>query len=642
MSIQGTQDINNVTINIGRPISKDIGLVNYDAFDNLDESGLYNYQQGGNFYPPNNSVTNLTGTVPAEVITVADQIYDSTLWNNNLSVPTKNAIRDKIESLTLTGNTVINNGSGFSGYIDASQPKYAFQQGTDVSSGFQVAINDAIAGYKTLRLPPGTYNLSIPIRILQSSSGNNLLNIEGDTTVFNWTGASTGVVIESSNSYYYHYKNISLNNSSAGGRGSLTGMLLTGPGFAGTQNVGGIHEHLIFNNFHYGIMAGGPLTGKAASEQLYISCQFSNNNIGWSSLDFNTLDHTFVMLLMTHNLTGLDPRFCNVQVLGGSATANQVDFNFSSHAPQSIIGFRTELSSGFANIEKGNVNIKGCQIYADTTGINAITITNFGQVTLENNYIRGKISYNPFYNSFLRMYNNHITDNGASLPFIVNASNTLYATYDVCDNQKVLNDDINTMGFMFDDGAGSYQYTAQIKDYSREGYDRFYSNSLSQKYARITSFGQGTGMGNNLRLQAKFNGTGTCNVLFQKSGNINISTNNKIINLTGNWLPLLSGDIGKRIYIPTGAFSSDLNLAQQLYITKVNSSGQLEANIWPSNTTNNIACIIGQNEPDANYFISATPNTGEIISWSNKTITGFTLTSNNISSNALVDVMVIR
>ena len=32
-------------------------------------------------------------------VTVPDEAYDATAWNGNMEVPTKNAIRDKIESL---------------------------------------------------------------------------------------------------------------------------------------------------------------------------------------------------------------------------------------------------------------------------------------------------------------------------------------------------------------------------------------------------------------------------------------------------------------------------------------------------------------------------------------------------------------
>ncbi len=42
--------------------------------------------------------------------TVADEAYDATAWNGSLEVPTKNAVRDKIE--TLSGATTIYNGDG--------------------------------------------------------------------------------------------------------------------------------------------------------------------------------------------------------------------------------------------------------------------------------------------------------------------------------------------------------------------------------------------------------------------------------------------------------------------------------------------------------------------------------------------------
>jgi hypothetical protein len=38
-------------------------------------------------------------------LTVADEAYDATAWNGSLEVPTKNAIRDKIESMGGGGPT---------------------------------------------------------------------------------------------------------------------------------------------------------------------------------------------------------------------------------------------------------------------------------------------------------------------------------------------------------------------------------------------------------------------------------------------------------------------------------------------------------------------------------------------------------
>ena len=62
--------------------------------------------------------TDLTSTAAGDV-SVPDEAYDATAWNGSLEVPTKNAIRDKIESLSSGGITSINSQTGSSQTIAA-------------------------------------------------------------------------------------------------------------------------------------------------------------------------------------------------------------------------------------------------------------------------------------------------------------------------------------------------------------------------------------------------------------------------------------------------------------------------------------------------------------------------------------------
>jgi hypothetical protein len=49
---------------------------------------------------PSGSYLSLTGGTLSGDLIVPDEAYDATAWNGNLEVPTKNAVRDKIEALT--------------------------------------------------------------------------------------------------------------------------------------------------------------------------------------------------------------------------------------------------------------------------------------------------------------------------------------------------------------------------------------------------------------------------------------------------------------------------------------------------------------------------------------------------------------
>lgn len=62
-------------------------------------------------------IVGLTGTTPtttfSQAVKVPDDAYDATSWNGNVEVPTKNAIRDKIESLGVSTYYNSNVGSGY-------------------------------------------------------------------------------------------------------------------------------------------------------------------------------------------------------------------------------------------------------------------------------------------------------------------------------------------------------------------------------------------------------------------------------------------------------------------------------------------------------------------------------------------------
>ena len=59
-------------------------------------------------------------------------------------------------------------------------------------------------------------------------------------------------------------------------------------------------------------------------------------------------------------------------------------------------------------------------------------------------------------------------------------------------------------------------------------------------------------------------------------------------------------------------------------------------------TAATVAVTFGTAEPDANYYLVITGDTGETYSWSSKATTGFTITSSNGSSTAVVDWVLIR
>jgi hypothetical protein len=86
-----------------------------DADDGDDDADNWNFnsETGNNLTIKNHTTTVLTLSASAITaafdVTVPDEVYDATAWNGSLEVPTKNAIRDKIESLAGGATTALDN-----------------------------------------------------------------------------------------------------------------------------------------------------------------------------------------------------------------------------------------------------------------------------------------------------------------------------------------------------------------------------------------------------------------------------------------------------------------------------------------------------------------------------------------------------
>lgn len=80
----------------------------------LASGGIINFNNG------NATITHSAGLLTSNVdVAVPDEVYDATAWNGSLEVPTKNAVRDKIESMAagsgITRTVVITSGSATMG-----------------------------------------------------------------------------------------------------------------------------------------------------------------------------------------------------------------------------------------------------------------------------------------------------------------------------------------------------------------------------------------------------------------------------------------------------------------------------------------------------------------------------------------------
>lgn len=104
------------------------------------------------------SISGSTGTVAITGdATVADEAYDATAWNGNFEVPTKNAIRDKIESMSVGGITSINSHTG---------PAITVQGGTALS------VDNSVSNTVTFNVTPSSWSLPHTLDAVYTTAGN--------------------------------------------------------------------------------------------------------------------------------------------------------------------------------------------------------------------------------------------------------------------------------------------------------------------------------------------------------------------------------------------------------------------------------------------------------------------------------------
>lgn len=188
--------------------------------------------------------------INADEVIVVDEAYNPTAWDGDLSVPTKNAVRDKIEALVLGGGGVTdflaltdtpNSYSGFglapSGAVvrvNAAGTALEFKFGVDGwknvrdygavgdsvaddTAAIQAALDDNAGFYGGLKdgtifFPAGTYKLTSPIQF----GGNNDIRFlgEGGAEI---TGNFNGYLFESVfggfNYSSHSFENLRMNNS---------------------------------------------------------------------------------------------------------------------------------------------------------------------------------------------------------------------------------------------------------------------------------------------------------------------------------------------------------------------------------------------------------------------------------------------
>jgi hypothetical protein len=190
----------------------------------------------------------------------------------------------------------------------------------------------------------------------------------------------------------------------SGPHGSAASTNVVHAGSPGTMTLSATFINCQVAGFNIGISDGN---FGASSEIYWLGCSINNSaNMGWTAIDFNTLDHIFTELSMGGNLIGLDTGACEgFRVYGGSATANsQADFRVNQNSTNTVIsGFRSENAS-LANVMggnvfspsggAGNVTVKDCNFRANNNWPNNCCVLGaFNFISIEDSQLDARIVF---------------------------------------------------------------------------------------------------------------------------------------------------------------------------------------------------------------------------------------------------------
>lgn len=138
---------------VGTPVNNQVGVWTGD--------GTLEGDAALTFDTTTDTLTTVNGVFSGDV-TVADEAYDATAWNGSTEVPTKNAIRDKIESMS--------SGSGITRSVNVTSGN------TNAGSSASTDYVYMVAGAHTISLPAASGNTN-----LYTIKNNHSANITVDT-----------------------------------------------------------------------------------------------------------------------------------------------------------------------------------------------------------------------------------------------------------------------------------------------------------------------------------------------------------------------------------------------------------------------------------------------------------------------------
>lgn len=201
-----------------------------------------------NFNSGNATLTHSSGLLTSNVdVVVPDEAYDATAWNGSLEVPTKNAIRDKIEAMTV--GTAWN--GHFNGTIESTGTSYTLD-------AFPVAIN-AASSAATWTLPDRATYVGDAYFVKNASAFNLTVQRSGSDQIYSSTTVTSIVLAPgesrlfiAASSYWYSYyeagsgSGITIGSTTVTS-GTNTRILYNNAGTVGQYNISGAGDVVMTN-----------------------------------------------------------------------------------------------------------------------------------------------------------------------------------------------------------------------------------------------------------------------------------------------------------------------------------------------------------------------------------------------------------
>lgn len=500
-----------------------------------------------------------------------------------------------------------------------------------------------------------------------------------NNTVLRYTGGAGTTALAICFNKYFFFKGLNVSNQ--GGAAGCIGIALANnlPASGNNQVLASIFEQITVGGFAgtngIGLQAGG---NNAASEIIFTSCNFYNNTTAYIQNSFNSLDNSFVDCSFSNNTTGIDTGSnSNLNVWGGSSSAQVVDFHIQNNAQSIVIdGFRSEVCTGACvrGTGSGSVRISTCEFLGIPGGANAVD-GRFAAITILDSAFIGTapgsgggsggvvFTANPL---SLVMINNRLSawNTVKQLPYSVSTVDSATSAYVSLKN----NVDAGFPPLQLFDFEGvsnsSYGVSPSIlkippvnNNAVSNGTPSYATDYLALCHVRHLSEGSVSGgwadaqntpdtvpfaPGQNLRIQRTFASSNTLNVLFVR--NVSVSTASANPNWNAATPSFFLSDVGKPASVAghgnqlqTDWHGTVASFVSPTHIVVTPQPPQVAPNL-PSPVT----AVIGANEPDANYMVLVQGVSGETYGVSAISATGFTVTSSSATSTATVTCLIIR